>query len=363
MEPVAVFGANGYTGRLVAGALARSGRPWFAVGRNVQQLTELAEQVGHCQDVRRIDLAEPGSLTSAMDGCGAVANTIGPFVRYGLPVVEAAISTGTHYVDTTAEQSFQKAAYEQFDRRAKDADVTVITGQAVDFAFAYCGARILEDRFGPLTAVDSYHWLDDYKTSRGTAISALGMVSEDFYEYRDGTYGPLPAPLRPDKVTFSGERHVRRSVPFPGGDAILLPAEIATLQSVTNNLVLPAGQAWGFAAFSALKPVFRRIMTNRLVHWLEDRISRTMPDPDEATRSAARWTVVVRGTGESGDIHDLTISGPDVYDTTGEVAALGACWLADGRGRQTGVCTTGATLEPVPFLDALKFRGLEWHIH
>src|SRR5262245_27962666 len=106
--PVAVYGATGYTGRLVAAELRRRGADFVLAGRNEAKLRMVAEDLGDDLPVSAVGLDDPAGLRALLEPCAAVISCAGPFELHGGPVVEAAVAAGTHYLDTTGEQRFMR---------------------------------------------------------------------------------------------------------------------------------------------------------------------------------------------------------------------------------------------------------------
>jgi serine O-acetyltransferase len=117
--PIAVYGASGHTARFVLAELRRRGRPAVAVGRRADMRAD-----GVPARVAAID--DPAALDAAFAGCAAVINCAGPFLDTALPVAEAAIRAGAHYIDVTAEQASAMAVFERLDAPARAAGVAVI---------------------------------------------------------------------------------------------------------------------------------------------------------------------------------------------------------------------------------------------
>jgi short subunit dehydrogenase-like uncharacterized protein len=269
---------------------------------------------------------------------------------------------GVHYVDTTAEQAYQHAILASHHEAAKQAGIAVITAQACDFAPSYLAGHLLQELFGPVTTLDSWHWLDDYKVSKGTAKSALGMLAESFTEFRNGRQVPMRGKPYATRIRFPFEFADRFAVPFPGGDTVLLPQEIASLRAANNYLTLPMANAHGYAAFSALGPVLSRVVTTKMLANLERLIDNRMENPDATTRKASSWTVVVRGRTPTGT-YWCRVSGKDVYGATGVLAAKGALDLARSGTKQAGVVSTGAAFAPKLFLDQLAPHGMTYNVY
>ena len=98
---VVVFGATGFTGRLVAEYLAAAKeRPrWAIAGRSKAKLDALGLGV----PVLIADALEPAAMAALAQRTKVVCTTVGPYAKYGSEVVAACAAHGTHYCDLTGE--------------------------------------------------------------------------------------------------------------------------------------------------------------------------------------------------------------------------------------------------------------------
>jgi short subunit dehydrogenase-like uncharacterized protein len=109
---IVVFGATGFTGALTAEYLAAHARPetrWALAGRNQGKLEEVRRRLGARSadiPVLRADTTDPGSLRELAEATRVVITTVGPYIRYGEPLVAACAAAGTDYVDLTGEPEF-----------------------------------------------------------------------------------------------------------------------------------------------------------------------------------------------------------------------------------------------------------------
>lgn len=112
VREVVLYGANGYTGKLISESLHTRGVPFIAAGRNQQKLEDGLKIVAGRAGVDGIDAEirtvahNVKDLTDLFTGAKVVINVTGPFAQIGEPVVEAALNAGCHYLDTTGEQDF-----------------------------------------------------------------------------------------------------------------------------------------------------------------------------------------------------------------------------------------------------------------
>ncbi len=117
---VIVFGATGYVGALTAAYLAEhapAGTRIGLAGRSEQKLTAARAALPAAARDWPLVVADSGdadSLAALAASATAVATTVGPYQRYGLPVVEACARAGTHYADLTGEVLFVRAVMERW---------------------------------------------------------------------------------------------------------------------------------------------------------------------------------------------------------------------------------------------------------
>src|ERR1700722_9350476 len=98
-----IYGANGYTGGLIArSAVARGHRPIVA-GRNAAAVTALAGELG--VEGRCFSLDDPAALDAGLEGMTIVLHCAGPFAHTARPMAEACLRRGVHYLDVTGEIS------------------------------------------------------------------------------------------------------------------------------------------------------------------------------------------------------------------------------------------------------------------
>ena len=110
---VIVWGATGYTGRLVAAHLlatygAAGDLKWAMAGRSAGKLAEVKAEIGAPDALPTIvaDAADPGSLEAMVRRADVVISTVGPYQLYGTPLVAACAAAGTDYVDLTGESNW-----------------------------------------------------------------------------------------------------------------------------------------------------------------------------------------------------------------------------------------------------------------
>src|SRR5437879_6587234 len=105
MRRIAIYGAYGYQGRLVAAELARRDANPVLAGRDADRLDRAASELGYARAEARVaDITDHDGLVAAFRGTEAVINCAGPFTPQGEFVARAAITAGCNYTDTSGEQ-------------------------------------------------------------------------------------------------------------------------------------------------------------------------------------------------------------------------------------------------------------------
>jgi short subunit dehydrogenase-like uncharacterized protein len=129
---VVVYGATGFVGRLTAEYLAEHAPPQARIGlggRSEERLAEVRASLGaRAADWPLLvaDSADAAALAAMAGRARAVATTVGPYRRHGLPLVEACAEAGTHYADLAGEVLFMREAIERFDARARETGARIV---------------------------------------------------------------------------------------------------------------------------------------------------------------------------------------------------------------------------------------------
>ncbi|MBV8195630.1 MAG: saccharopine dehydrogenase NADP-binding domain-containing protein, partial [Candidatus Dormibacteraeota bacterium] len=123
---IVLYGASGYTGRLVAAELVKAQvRPVLA-GPSFQNLAALGVHLGKGLDIAVADSRHPQSLLSMVRKDDVLVTTVGPFVTLGRPAAEAAIVAGASYIDCAAEAPFLRSVFDELSPHARDAGVVML---------------------------------------------------------------------------------------------------------------------------------------------------------------------------------------------------------------------------------------------
>ncbi len=183
MSRILLFGATGFTGRLTAAELVRTGAAPVLVGRSGDALealvTELTPQApgGRTPTFEVADTNTPESLRALLHSPdGVIVSTVGPYSRLGSVAVEAAIDAGCAYVDCAGEPAFIRTVFETYGPPAVSTGARLLTAMGFDFLPGNLAGALLIDRFADqgLTRIDiGYFVTGPFGPSGGTGECAL----------------------------------------------------------------------------------------------------------------------------------------------------------------------------------------------
>jgi short subunit dehydrogenase-like uncharacterized protein len=361
--PIAVYGATGYTGTLVAHELRRRGLPAVLAGRSAEKLARLASALGGDVPTRAVELEDRSGLRRLLGDCAAVIDCAGPFVRYGEPVVRAAVETGTHYLDTTGEQPYIQMLHERFDDAARAAGVAVVPAMGFDYVPGDLIAHLAAQGVEPLRELVLAYAVRGVQPTRGTLRTALGMTADGGIVYEDGDW--RPAPLRSGRARFRfpdpvGSQPVMR---YPSGEVLTVPRHVRT-RRVTSLITVEtlAGTAAAAPLLPLLQPALTLALRSPLHAMLEPLLARVPEGPSEQRRRAARFTIVALAHGEDGRTRSGAVQGGDVYGLTAVAAVHGAALAAAGDLDGAGVLSPAQAFDAAAFLDALGAHGVRYEL-
>ena len=130
---IIVYGATGYTGRLVAEHLLKTygvGKDlaWAIAGRNAGKLAEVRAEIGASDSLPLVvaDASDPKSLAAMVARTKAIITTVGPYQLYGSPLVEACAAAGVDYVDLTGESHWIAKMIPAHEAAAKKSGARIV---------------------------------------------------------------------------------------------------------------------------------------------------------------------------------------------------------------------------------------------
>jgi short subunit dehydrogenase-like uncharacterized protein len=300
-----LYGANGYTGRLVlAEALRRGLRPILA-GRRASEVEALADQ--HGLPARSFDLSHPATLRAALDGVGLVLHCAGPFSATCAPMLEACLAVGAHYVDITGEIDVFAHCHAQ-GARARERGITVLPGAGFDVVPTDSLAALLaREAGGPRELVLAFE--AGGGPSPGTARTSVEGLARGGRARRAGAL--VDVPLAWKERSFLRDGTPRAAMTIPWGD--VYTAHLTTgAPDIEVYMAMPPATIARLRRWRWLAPLAG---LGPLRRWLAGRAG-AVRGPDDDWRAASGCHVWGELRDAAGALHRAELDTPNGYDVT-----------------------------------------------
>ncbi|MCH7827802.1 MAG: saccharopine dehydrogenase NADP-binding domain-containing protein [Bacteroidetes bacterium] len=300
-----IYGATGYTGKLMSEKAKELGLSPTLSGRNQDKLKQVAEPLGF--DYEAVSLNDKNGLINLLNNFDLVIHTAGPFSGTAKPMVDACLKTKTHYLDITGEISvFER--HKSLDSQAKEAGILIMSGVGFDVVPTDCLSVYMKKRMPDAEQLNiSIGGLS--KISAGTAKTAIENIAKSFIIRRNGKIIQLKKPLY-SKADF-GKGEVE-TVSVSWGD--LATAYYST--GIPNIAVF----------FQLTTQTKKIIMMNRLLKWflslpplqkkLKSMIEKKFKGPDKTERETAKAIIFAEAVNSMGEKVVSKLITPEGYKLT-----------------------------------------------
>jgi short subunit dehydrogenase-like uncharacterized protein len=336
-----LYGANGYTGHLLANLAAQRGERPVLAGRNPAKIGALAGSLG--LDHMIIDLSDTAGLRARLDGMEVVAHCAGPFSATWRPMVDACLASHTHYLDITGEIDVLESIYAR-SVEAEQAGVVLLPGAGFDVAPSDCLAALLARAVTDPRELDLACALGG-GISPGTLKSALEGLAQGGRARVDGELRPVPLAHRQTVAEFpSGPKQVTA---VPWGD-ISSAFRSTGIPTITTYMVVPGGDLIGRGE-QFLAPLLRLPAVQRFGATLVDQLVRGPSEQRQAHGRAEFWG---RVRGADGTTATAALATPAPYQLTADTVLRAVTRLAEG-GITPGAHTPATAFGPA-FLTELN---------
>ena len=308
MNTFLIYGANGYTGSLIAQEAAARGMKPILAGRSATDVIVAANALHLPHRVFALD--EPAALDAALADVALVLNCAGPFMHTAQPMVEACMRVGVHYADITGEIGVFEALAAQH-AAIEAAGILVLPGAGFDVVPTDCLAAHLKQRL-PKAQRLTLAFRGMAGVSRGTAATAIesmatgvmGMVREE------GALKTVPPASRIREVDFGNGW--RDTVLIPWGD--VSTGWVST--GIPNIEVYMAARPNMVRAMKAGRYLGPLLRMGFVRDFLKYRVHARVAGPTHAERAAAQATIWGRAEAADGRAVESRLTTPEPYNLT-----------------------------------------------
>lgn len=362
--PVVIYGASGYTGKLIAWHLAWAGIPFVAAGRSrsrlEQQMAKIPELEGAEYSIAEV-AHDRASMAKLFQGAKIVFNVTGPFMQLGEPVVQAALEAGCHYLDTTGETDWMAFCRDHYGAQFAAKGLLLAPASSYMWAAGNIAAEIALETPG----IDSLDilYLADSSTSVASTKSFLRMCTkpQHYLEHNELVMWPYATAY---DVRSPDQNRIFKALPWGGGGEPLWYKDDSRVTNCTTLVGFKNQVMFGaiLQVLSDFEQKHRHLGADeqeRVTNELGGQITEIEPDREDPDRNRSVISCIGRG-----NMSGVTVvmRGNSPYLQTGELAAESARRILSGRLLATGFQSPAKAIGARHILNAWAEKGYHsWH--
>ena len=305
-----IYGANGYTGEMIAREASRRGLAPVLAGRKRDAVAALAAELG-CEH-RVFDLSDRARLAAGISDCHVVIHCAGPFSATAAPMMAACIAARVHYTDITGEIDVFEHAFRQ-DAAARAAGILVCPGTGFDVVPTDCLAltlaRALPDAARLALGFDSRSAM-----SRGTAATSVEGLGHGSCVREGGELRRIPLGSRARRIDFGAGEKLATAIPW--GDV----STAFRTTGIPNIEVYVPVSPKALANLRRLGRISWLLRRRAVQSFLKAQIAKRAPGPDAATREKAPVYVWGEAANAAGRTVSARLRVPNGYTVTKDSA-------------------------------------------
>lgn len=343
-----IYGANGYTGELIATEAVRQGLSPVLAGRSRDQVEALARSLGLASRVFSLD-GPISQLACGLSGMTLVLHCAGPFSATSAPMIEACLAQGCHYLDISGEIGVFEHAHDKVQSsRARQKGIVICPGAGFDVIPTDCVALKLKTLLPDATRL-SLGFDTDTGLSRGTLKTVVEGMSSGCMVREQGQIVEKPLGFRKRRIDFG--RGSRWAMTIPWGD----------VSTAWHTTAIPDIDTWipmprAVIEFSRITNILRPILSIRALQLLLKRLlDRFVVGPDDEARLSTPTFVWGQASNAAGKQVSVRIRTANIYTVT----VAGALMLVQHllKPGHTGGSFTPAALMGAELIEALPGSG------
>jgi short subunit dehydrogenase-like uncharacterized protein len=352
-----LFGATGYTGRLVAEAMVERGLRPVLAARGRDRLEALAAELGGLETALA-DVSDPASVRALVERGDVLVTTVGPFARWGAPAAAAASSAGAHYLDSTGEPAFIREVFERYGRAAEQSGAAMLTAFGYDWVPGNLAGGLALKRAGQdAVRVDvGYFFTGRASMSGGTMASSVGALADPSFSFRDGRVQTERGAKRVRSFQIGSKK--RDAISVGTSEHFALPRFAPQLREVNTYLGWfgPLSRPMQAMSIGTRLPGASKLLKSAGERFVKG----STGGPDAEARSKAGSHIVAIAYDSAGrELAESRLTGVDGYTFTGRILAWGAQRAAEGGLQGTGALGPVDGFGLVALTDGCRWAGLE----
>lgn len=308
-----LYGANGYTGELIARYAHQYNLQPILAGRCKEKTAALAEKLN--LPYRVFDLNDSAAMQAALKEVKAVIHAAGPFEFTAKQMIEACLQTGTHYLDINGDIAVFELI-NRYDAAAKKAGIMLLPGAGFDVVPTDCIARQLKNLLPDAVSLQLAFATLRGSISHGTATTIAGKIGERGATRKGGKIIRVPLGQKGKWVDFAlvSEKRVKRLFVMSISWGDISTAHFTTgIPDIETYTGVP--RKWFYVLKFQL--LFNWLLRTKFVRsYIQKKIDQRPAGPSDEQRSNGTCLVWGQVTNAAGKTVTARLSGPEGYTLT-----------------------------------------------
>jgi short subunit dehydrogenase-like uncharacterized protein len=310
MKNFLIYGANGYTGELIAREAVKRGLRLILSGRSQSKVEPLAKELDLI--FRTFSLEDKKSLEYTLKEVDFVLHCAGPFSLTSEKMVEACLRLGKHYLDITGEIAVFEALARR-DKQAKEANIMIMPGVGFDVVPSDCLALHLKNKLPTATDLTlAFYGMG--KISHGTQATMTLNAGKGGAIRRDGKIVNVPAAWKMREIDFGAVKKTGVTIPWGDVSTAFYSTGIPNIEVYT---VVPEAN-------------LRMMKMSRYIGWLletklaQNYLQKQIPagGPNAGERARGKTYLWGEASDADGNRVEARLECPEGYETTVQTALL-----------------------------------------
>jgi short subunit dehydrogenase-like uncharacterized protein len=315
---ILIYGANGYTGKLITTEAVRTGVQVEIAGRNESAIKSLA--LANNLPFHIIELTQTEELESLLKDFQTVIHCAGPFSETAIPMVEACIQAKANYLDITGEiWVFEDIM--KYHEKAKIAGIALIPGVGFDVVPTDCLTTYLKNKLPSGNSLELAFVGSKTGMSRGTAVTMVKNISKGGFIRENGAIKNVPLAYEVKQLEFSHRTQWCMTIPW--GDLI----------TSYHQTKIPNIKVFTGASIKTLNKIkkYRRLKFLLGIGWIQKlvrrKIENSITGPNNENLKSGKTYVLGKISDDEGKNYSAEIITPEAYFLTAKTALASALKL------------------------------------
>jgi short subunit dehydrogenase-like uncharacterized protein len=359
-KPVVIYGASGFSGRLVAEFLREYKTPFIAAGRSRKKIQEVMDHVPGIETAD-YEIAETGNtveaLTKVFEGAKVVCNTVGPFIYNGPEVIEAAWKAGCHYLDISGEQAWIREVAEKWGERFAQKGLLVAPATAYMSAASDAAARVCleEGEVDTLEILSMFRGMPTF----GSTQTIFAVLQTEAHYLEQNQYKRWPEGKTYEAVV-PGQIHTQLALAWGGFPHPVWyknhpqVANVKSLGGLLDREIMEGVAATEKMYLEQIQPLPKAERERKLAE-MANAVQAGTPPRENTRENRTIDVVLARGSME---FRQCTLFGTCAYRQTGLLQAYAAHSLIFTPPRKVGFASAAEAFGHRELLKALETYGL-----